>query len=299
MSEFKIYEYESLEEYAQELPAITFNWNVIKICYELWYEDIIAKRKADIKLHKIAGVGENYINEICAGRITSTRKLFHAETDEVLLPYLRGNQWIIEKTSRELKRYVCLNIAYNTLTALKKIIVQNSNKSKTDNEEHLQNSDSDNKKKRIESIKTDIVCLEEWIAGQCKKPIKEELAIQKNKLIDKIKYHGLGNYDDNRRWGMNVYGRLKNYLEGGNTKEVVLSENNEKIAFLFSAIYQMPYSMIESLDDKSLEELYKHVKVFYDKIETQVKVREVQKMEREFYQKVAESIRQNEEDKNT
>lgn len=286
MNDIKIYEYESLEEFAKELPALAFNWTVIRICFELWRKDIIAVRKADLKLHKIVGVGENYINEMCAGRVVSTSKLFNAEKDMVLLPYLQGDRCIIDRSSLELKRYVALNIACNALSAEKKKIT------------------SAYKKKNIPSNEInwskckEVTLIDEWIQQQCKCNPAEKLKKLKNQIIEKIKFYGLSNSDDEGNQGLTIYGKLKRYLEGRNSEKVILSENQEKMALLFTAMYKLPYSTIETLDDESLKKLHVHVGRFFNKIEAEVRIREVKKEEQGFYEEIVQRYVKNKEKNN-
>ena len=286
MNDIKIYKYESLEEFAKELPVLAFNWTVIRICFELWRNDIIAVRKADLKLHKIVGVGENYINEMCSGRVGSTRKLFNAEKDMVLLPYLQGDSWIIDRSSLEVKRYVALNIACNSLSAEKRKITAAYKK------KNISSNDIDwNKCKSV-------TLLDEWIQRQCKCNPTEKLELFKNQIIEKINCYSLSNEDEKGNQGLTLYGRLKRYLEGRNSEKIILSENQEKMALLFTAIYKMPYSTIETLDDESLKKLHAHVGRFFNKIEAEVKIREVKKEEQEFYEEIAQSYVKNKEKNN-
>lgn len=277
MNEIKIYEYENWEELAKELPILAFNWTVIRICFELWRQDITEVRKADLKLHKIVGVGENYINEMCAGRVKSTNKLFNAEKDIILLPYLQGKKSIIEKSNPFLKKYVVFNIACNSLIAEKKKITRISKENNITSDE-------------IDYSKwANFRLIDEWIQQQCKGNPTEQLDKIKQTIIDTIKFCGLSNDDNQGGRGLTIYGYLKRYLEGRNSEEVILSENQEKMALLFTAIYKMPYSMIETLDDNSLKKLYKQVKRFYEKIEVEIRIREVKKEEQDFYKETAKS----------
>lgn len=286
MNDIKIYEFESLEEFAKELPVLAFNWTVIRICFELWRNDIIAVRKADLKLHKIVGVGENYINEMCAGRVTYTRRLFNAEMDVALLPYLQGDKWIMDKSNQYLKKYVALNIACNSLVAEKKQVTYAYKKK-------YGSSDSIDWSKQKA-----VVLLENWIIKQCNGDSRKKLEELKNGIVQTIKFYNLTNYDDDGNIGVTTYGRLKQYLEGRNSEEVILNENQEKMALLFTAIYKMPYSMIETLDDDSLVKLHTHVKRFFDKIEAEVRIREVKREEQEFYEEIARNYVKNKEKNN-
>ncbi|MBR5316745.1 MAG: hypothetical protein IKU39_02500 [Lachnospiraceae bacterium] len=274
MNEFKIYEYDSLEDYAQQLPVLAFNWTVIRICFELWRDDIDSARNVRLKLHKIVGVGENYINEMCAGRVRTTNKLFHAENDVMLLKHLQGKKSIMEKSNPFLKKYVALNIACNSLVAEKKKITSICKK---------KNIPSD---KIVYSEWAEFKLLDEWIQQHCKGNPVEQLEKLKKQIIDTIKYCGEKNDDDQGNRGLTIYGKLKRFLEGRNTEKVILSENQEKIARLLSTIYEIPYSTIQKLDDDSLEELYVYVKMFYNKIEAEVNIRQVKEVERKFYEKV-------------
>ena len=47
--------------------------------------------------------------------------------------------------------------------------------------------------------------------------------------------------------------------------------------------------MIETLDDNSLKKLYKQVIRFYEKIEVELRIREVKKLEQDFYKETAKS----------
>ncbi len=271
----KVYEYENLEEFADKFPTLTFNWNVIRICYELWRNDIITVRKEDLKLHKIVGVGENYVNEICVGRVVKTRRLFNAQMDAELIPYLQGEKSIMDKSNIALKRYVALNIACNSLAAEKKKVT-------------LEFKSRNISKDKIDwSKQEEFVKIEKWIEQQCKRDAWEELKALKKKVITLIKGCNLTNYYGEERI-KTVYGRLKQYLEGRNDEKIRLSEHQEKITYLLMAMYQMPYSMIEKLDDKNLEKLYGYIKMFYNKVEAEVKVREVKKIEQKFYGQITE-----------
>ena len=280
----KVYEYEDLEEFAYKFPTLTFNWNVIRICYELWRNDIIAVRKEDLKLHKIVGVGENYVNEMCVGRVVKTRRLFNAQMDAELIPYLQGEKSIMDKSNIALKRYVALNIACNSLAAEKKKVT-------------LAFKGRGISKDKIDwSKQEEIVELEKWIKQQCNGDSEEELKALKEKVITLIKGCNLTDYYGEERI-KTVYGRLKQYLEGRNDEKIRLSEHQEKIAYLLTAMHQMPYSMIEKLDDKNLEKLYGYIKMFYDKVEAEVKVREVKKIEQKFYKQITEPYVESKEKK--
>ena len=47
----------SFEEMQNDISVLTYNWNLVKVCYEIWENDIISSWKENKKLHMIAGVG--------------------------------------------------------------------------------------------------------------------------------------------------------------------------------------------------------------------------------------------------
>ena len=107
-----IYEY-TLEDAIEEIDTFCYNWYIITLCYELWQNEIIDVYGEKMKLYKIADVGMNYLNEICACKVSreSCKRTFNATKKSGVLEYVRGIRKITEIT--KLKEYIVLNMVYN------------------------------------------------------------------------------------------------------------------------------------------------------------------------------------------
>lgn len=114
-------------EAQKEISPITFNWCLIRLCYEMWKEDIYTAWGKKVKLHEIARVGVNYVNDLCNGKRDKAYRIYIPERQSEIQAYIMG----VRKFRFELPKfneYIVLSNLYNNLLDKKR-------KSKFDSQE--------------------------------------------------------------------------------------------------------------------------------------------------------------------
>lgn len=246
----------SLEEMQSDISTLTYNWNLVKICYEVWENDIVRAWKEERKLYLIAGVGENYINEMCSGRKIKTNRKFNAENYEDLVYYLRGDRKIIEL--KILYKYIVLNNIYNEI---------NSRKRK----------------------KIDCNDINKWVANNVGENInfKEVLNSLKKDIIQGI---GKASIIDGATGKPTSLGNLKNYLMGKGHKEVVTGEIEGYMAKLLDLIMQLDCNKISSMNEEQLRVFVGYSKQLYEKFHIESEGRRIKKEEVQLLGKIHEAM---------
>lgn len=252
----------SLEEMQSDISVLTYNWNLVKVCYELWENDIVGSWKEEKKLHLIADVGENYINEICSGRKIKTNRRFNAEAYGDLIYYLRGDRKIIDL--KILNKYIVLNNIYNEI---------NSRKRK----------------------KIDFSDINRWISNNVGENVfsKEMLDSLKRDVIQGI---GKASLVDGATGKPTLLGNLKNYLMGKEHKEVVTSEIQTYMVTLLELIMKLDCNKISSMNEKQLEIFVGYSKQLYEKFHIESEVRRIKKVESQMLGKIHGSMIQKQQE---
>jgi len=270
------WDYENIDEAIREIDTITYNWNFISICFELWERDIIEERqnninieethlsKQKVSLKEITGTGENYIRELCAGRKKGVSRTFNS-SDDRLISYLRGQQGF--DAILVLKRFIVLNNANNYLVSLKKRKQPCS---------EITNWIEDNRNHKIVDIKEEIKKLKE----------KTKHTILQMRLKDDS--------------GLTALGRLRDYLLGKNNVEVAYSELQRKLVQLSVAVYELPCDVIEKFSDNEFDTAYTFAEMLFHRINAVKQYRlakdKENKLRRDIYTK--QSLKEAEERRN-
>lgn len=233
-----------------EIPIITYNWNLIKICYELW-DDVAAVNGNKKQLYAIAGVGKNYISNICTGKVKRSRKIFNSGNDMMLLRYLRGEISLPE--INKLKKYIVFNNMFQELLSKKR------------------------QKKNGEEEKAK----EGWLLEQCKDGmgINEYLKYLKECTVQAIKGESLrdeGRESDDKRTPL---GHLKDYLAGRTSLEYIQGEYEATQILLMKSMERITCDKLKKMDEGTLENFYGCVKILFDRIDAERQYRRVRGVE--------------------
>lgn len=257
----------SMEEKMEDVNPIMYNWNLIKICYDLWYDDIVKSWKSEKKLYQIAGVGQNYINEICAGRIDTSRRVFNAEKDGDLIKYLRGSKRFMQVHCKKLKRYIVLKNGYNQMNTMKR-------------------------------KKQDCVYLEEWLQEQCPegKGIYECLGDLRKEIETEIQQLRLKVKNAEGKEVNLELGLIKDYLMGVNHSVVVFNEIESYILNLAQVTMNLSCDKIAQTDDRHLDILSMYSDMLSDKIHAERVWREARRVEKEQLEKIRKNEIKREEE---
>lgn len=242
----------SLEEMQSDISILTYNWNLVKVCYEVWENDIVGAWKDEKKLHLIAGVGENYINEICSGRKIKTNRRFNAEAYGNLIYYLKGDKKIIDL--KILNKYIVLNNIYNELISRKR------------------------KKEDYDDIN-------KWIVNNVGENVnyKEMLDSLKRNVIQGI---DKASFVDGATGQPTPLGNLKNFLMGKGHKEVVTSEIEGYMTRLLDLLIQIDYNKISSMNEKQLKVFTGYSKQLYEKFYIESERRRIKDVEEKLLGKI-------------
>lgn len=261
----------TLEEAKEEIDTFCYNWNIIKLCYELWENDITkAYNGKSITLHEIAGVGKNYINEICAGKVNreTCKRTFNATQQSGVLEYVRGVVKITEPP--KLKEYIVLSIVYNDWL----------NKSRQ--VKHLQGSDD----KKLKQAEDKLKQINEWLEKNYKH--KQELSVYIKSLKTNImkQIEGLPKMVDDTNY--TPIGKIKNYLLGEYSEAKIQDKQYDYLIHIASLLIELDCDMISSFSDEDLEILEQSIGMLYRRVKAENDYRKVHKEEKSFTKKYTE-----------
>lgn len=248
------------EELLNDIEPLQYNWNIISLCYELWKEDIIrAYNGMEMELHKIAGVGVNYIPILCKGERKKTRKIFNCESaDTNILKLLQGERKISFRNSNILERKIREYIVLNNI----KKKIDGDCKHKVDanirEKELIEKCGTKDYKGYISELKSKIENLLE----------KEDIRKKKSEQ-DTFEYTSIG--------------LVKQFLLGKNAREDVLlfGEEETYISEVLSLLLQIKTDKLAKFKDKNLDMISNYVEILYNRVMAEVKYRKVKELEKE------------------
>lgn len=249
-----------IEDYEANVTTFMINWNIIKLCYELWRDEIMIAWNGKIKLHEIAGVSENYINEICAGRKKTAHTTFGAEGyEERLAAILIGKEKLCSIPL--IKRYIVINNMYNHNVSVKR------------------------QKKEEDIIET--ICDEKDKTFSIAKETVDQL---KQKIMSLLAKEPLLVYGEGRKTSL---GLVKDYLLGKRKKgnrEDIQYLHASRLTLLYRLIYEMDCDTIEKMDDKQIQLFEEGAEVLYKRLKAIREYREVRKADAQLTLKAALKI---------
>lgn len=248
-----------LKEEMEDIEPITFNWNFIRLCYEAWKEEIYYAWGEKVKLHQIAGISVNFLNDLCNGKKTKTFKLFNSEGYRDIQEYLMGVSQL-DYAPMSLKEYITLNNLYN-------LYLYDKRKSNLDG-------------KKIKSIENNI--FPKYCKGN--KKIDEHIKDLKESCLNTIQNTSLSDLSGNK----NSLGYIKDYLCKRIDKSMV--KNNEKKLLVSMHMHTMEWDCetVAEISDQSLDILYNDLRILFDRVNAEKMYRQVRREEKEMRRKEAE-----------
>ena len=248
------------EELLNDIEPLQYNWNIISLCYDLWKEDIKrAYNGMEMKLHKIAGVGENYIPNLCKGERKETRKIFNCESSDTnILKLLQGERKISFRNSNILERKIREYIVLNNI----KRGIDGNHKHKVDasisEKELIEKCGTKDYKGYISELKQKIENL-----------LEEEDIRKKKSEQDTFEYTSIG--------------LVKQFLLGKNVREdvILLGEEETYISEVLTLLLKIKTDKLAKLTDKNLDMISNYVETLYNRVMAEVNYRKVKQLEKE------------------
>lgn len=259
-----------------DIEELQYNWNIIGLCYELWKDDIIKSHNGiKIELIKIAGVGENYIPNLCNGKIKKTKRLFNCETSDIdILMLLQGKMKISFRNSaileKMIRKYIVVNNIYKTVTGAIRRGDDTSNKKK----ELIEICETKDYKEYIGKLKSEILIF-----------IGKEAIRKKKSEQDTFEYTSIG--------------LIKQFLLGKNVREdiLILGEEEEYITNVLSLLLHIKTDKLAKFSDKNLNMMHLYVKALDERVMSEVNYRKVKDYEKELSSDVLKAYNDKEDEK--
>jgi hypothetical protein len=256
---FKIYEETTYTEAVNKIPALQYNWCLVKLCFDAWHDEINKERRQKIKLHEIAGVGENYIGQLCSGKLQHTYKKFGAESNEMLYGKLKGK------------------IKMQGIPAVSNYILMKSIK-------------------KPECYDGDA---EKWVRKNIRKNEKlniDNLTIKfKNEAIQYIKNASLKELDNNDHYIKTDLGIIKDYLLGSEEQDCALDEIHIQMVRLLQLMLDINCDMISKMSNGELKNFITYSNVINDRLLAEQLIRGVQETEKKWKKEIIEKNFENQE----
>lgn len=266
----------NIENLMDDIEELQYNWNIIGLCYELWKDDIIKSHNGiKIELIKIAGVGENYIPNLCNGKIKKTKRLFNCETSDIdILMLLQGKMKISFRNSaileKMIRKYIVVNNIYKTVTGAIRRGDDTSNKKK----ELIEICETKDYKEYIGKLKSEILIF-----------IGKEAIRKKKSEQDTFEYTSIG--------------LIKQFLLGKNVREdiLILGEEEEYITNVLSLLLHIKTDKLAKFSDKNLNMMHLYVKALDERVMAEVNYRKVKDYEKELSSDVLKAYNDKEDEK--
>lgn len=250
-----------IAEAKKEIIPLTFNWCLIKLCYEMWKKDVnkawIGNKK--VKLHEIVGVGVNYVNELCNGKRDNAYNIPIPEGQEEIRVYLTGEQQFRFEFP-QFSEYIVLSNLYNNF-------INKKRKSKYGTQE------IEEREKELSIFCKKGKKIDEYI-----KYLKEQCITALSEMPLSEAYGGMKNYKY----------IIKNYLCGIASSSKVLEKERVLLTSFHIHIRECSCEMIAGMSDKSLSVLYEDITILFDRVSAEKYYREVRRKEKSINRKEME-----------
>lgn len=225
------------------------NWILVRICFKLWKDEIGKK----VKLREIAGVGVNYISDICSGKKINVQKNFNAKDYGALCGLLGGEDYILELPA--LKEY-----------ALVENIKTYKIKTEKDTKEWL-----------------------DWINKNIGQTIefsnfKECEAYLEKQIIEAVEKQNIKELNYDGKYKDTNIGLLKKYLLGQPME--VVGDIEFYLTKLLEIIVEIDCHTVEHMEESQIENYYLYAEMLYNRIKCERLRRDNLKLEKELKEKI-------------
>ena len=227
------------------------NWILVRMCFKLWKNE----NGKNEKLMEIAGVGVNYISDICSGRKTGVQKNFNAEDYGALCGLLRGQDYILELQA--LKEYALVKL-------IKTYKIKNEN----------------DKKEWLDWINRNIGQKNEF------KDFNECEAHLEQLIIEAVKNENIKELNCNGKYEDTKIGLLKKYLLRQPME--VVGDIELYLAKLLEIIVEIDCHTVEHMEDSQIENYYLYAEMLYNRIKGEIMRRDNLKLEKKLKNKIVE-----------